>query len=293
MTGPYQQPRNPQEAFEAEQRELERLALIQDRLRREQQRHLGRWGVAGELLRILTDPYDGRPRARAETVRRVLVAAILAELVIDGWATCCDEIVSMPTPAGGRRDRTVPGAVQLTDRQDRDGGLAILRRHDEAHVWIAQRLLASTQPRSARDWITELANEPTRAHHQTTHLWLDHQVEELLARRLVNAGVARRELHRPLLGGEQVRLVAADGYLTAALNAEVRIPRLLAEHQPLDGPDVVIAGLMQRVGLSGRLRRSTTYRHDLGRYLPQLSTPLRQLIDHAHAALAHDAVTPF
>ncbi|GIL29049.1 GPP34 family phosphoprotein [Actinocatenispora comari] len=287
---PHQQ--TSREAMAAERRELDRLAVVFESLRREQRRDLGRWGVAGELLRILTDPFTGRHQARSETLRMVLVAAVLAELMIEGWATCQDDTVSTPVPAGSRRDRTVPGAILIDRRTDLDGGLSVLRLPDQAHVWVAQRVLAFRQPRSARDWIIQLSGEQTEAHHQTTGLWLDHQVEELLTRRLIDAGVARREVYRPLLGAERVRMVAVDGYAGAALNAEVRIPRLLSQHKPLDGPDVVIAGLMQRVGLSGRLRRSTTYRHDLGRYLPQLPAPLQQLIDHAHAAFAYGAATP-
>jgi hypothetical protein len=276
-----------EEAYERERRLLDELAASIASYRSGSRRIYGQWGVAGELLRILTNPFDGRHEARSQTLRMALVAGVLAELVLAGWATCMDASAADPVPSGRRRQRRVPGAVFVDTRRDTDGVLAVTRRSDAAHRWVAENVLRQRQPRTARDWIVDLAEHKSPGR-ERSELRLDYMVEDLVADRLVQAGVARRE--RGPRG--QSRLLPRDGHLTGALNATVRIPRMISHGATLSTEDAVIAALMDRVGLSRRIRRDTTYRDvSLASTLPLLPADLRRLVQHAYAAFARDAAT--
>ncbi|MEV0838651.1 GPP34 family phosphoprotein [Actinocatenispora sera] len=276
-----------EDAYERERRLLDELAASIASYRLGSRRIYGQWGVAGELLRILTNPFDGRHEARSQTLRMALVAGVLAELVLAGWATCMDASAADPVPSGRRWQRRVPGAVFVDTRRDTDGVLAVTRRPDAAHRWVAESVLRQPQPRTARDWIVDLA-ERKSPRLERSDLRLGFEIEDLVADRLVRAGVARRE--RGPRG--QTRLLPADGHLTGALNATVRIPRMIAQGATLSTEDAVIAALMDRVGLSRRIRRDTTYRTvSLASTLPLLPADLRRLVQHAYAAFARDAAT--
>lgn len=276
----------PREAYEQERRQLDHFAQLHGQFAESRRRWLGQWGVAGELLRILTNPYTGRHEARSETVRIALVAGVFTELWLDGWIQCQDTTVE-----GADGSTTVSAAILVEDRRGRDGALVAMQHLDDAQRWVVERVLDSPRPRSARHWLVDLSAHASQPAAPDAAPTLDHVVEELLARRLVAAGVARREQGRARLGRRrQTRLIAAEQYETAAINAVHRIPRLMSEGRELDTEDVMTAALLDHIGLSRRIRRESTYEHvHLERYVSAVPVPLRRLLRHAYAAFGTSA----
>ena len=108
-------------------------------------RWYGRYGVAGELLRIVYDPNDGVPACDALALRQALVAAVVAEMLLAGQVVCADVSVS---DCEGRQPQA-PCAVSLT-------GTAV---QDPAGCLVAHHVARQTRTWSIQYWMVALADQ--------------------------------------------------------------------------------------------------------------------------------------
>jgi Golgi phosphoprotein 3 GPP34 len=255
------------------------LAHVLGEHRRAFQRLVGRWGIAGELFRIVVDPYSGKRGTDGRIFRLGLATALLAELVLAGWADCRD--LHQAHADADEPEQVAVGAAILVPAEAA-AHLADRALHDTA----AQ--VAASPVRGARYWLRQLATKP---YEPGLVGRLPYWVEELVGCRLETAGLVRRDIYQPRLRRTPVTvMVGIDGHRVGALHAMARIPRAMADGKPLDDEDVVLGALVSRMGLSGRVRRESTYRTvSVEPYLSGLPAPLRLLIAHAHAAFGQAA----
>lgn len=255
------------------------LAHVLGEHQRAFQRLVGRWGIAGELFRIVVDPYTGKRGTDGRIFRLALAAALMAELVLAGWADCRN--LHHSRTDSEESDPVAVGAAILVPAE------AAAHLHDRAlHEAAAQ--IAASPVRGARYWLRQLAGKP---YEPALVGRLPYWVEELVGCRLETAGLVRRDIYQPRLRRSPTTvMVGVDGHRVGALHAMARIPRAMAAGRPLDDEDVVLGALVSRMGLSGRVRRESTYRTvSVEPYLAGLPEPLRLLIAHAHAAFGQAA----
>jgi hypothetical protein len=120
--------------------------------------------------------------------------------------------------------------------------------------------------------------------------YLGQQAPGQIAARLERAGLLARQQARRFLRAETA-WVPTD--ISAAAWPGMRLRLLLQREQPMDMPDVVLAGLVDAIGLSAQVlwdvgARTIEYRDFL---LSTLPDPLRNLVAHTSAAVGKAVLT--
>jgi hypothetical protein len=145
---------------------------------------------------------------------------------------------------------------------------------EPATAAVLEQLLRESHHRQIRDWIAFLATGVAT---------------ELVERRLARAGLVRREEKRGLLG-TKVRFVPTDPATAAWPGTRIRIAATRGEL--LDGPDLVLAGLVLATGLDQHVLVTLDARerdHLFDQLRRRMPATLQHLVGHAEAAVG-DAV---
>ena len=145
---------------------------------------------------------------------------------------------------------------------------------DPATTAVLDQLMRESHHRRLRDWIAFLATGVAT---------------ELVERRLARAGLVRREEKRGLLG-TKVRFVPTDDSVTGWPGTRIRIAATRGEL--LDGPDLVLAGLVLATGLDQHVLVTLDARerdHLFDQLRRRMPAMLQHLVGHAEAAVG-DAV---
>ncbi|WP_225919088.1 GPP34 family phosphoprotein [Actinocatenispora comari] len=255
-------------------------------------RWYGQYGVAGELLRIAYDSFDGVPVCHPLPLRQALLAGVVAEMLLVGQVTCAN--------APG-----VPCAVAVVD------GVEI---EDPAGRLVAENVAEAGSRHSVQDWMTRDG--------------LCTAVHDTVAERFVTTRMMRWTRRPDRRGVMRPVLVATDTNRGASTNAMNRLQRAVeagpAGRRPRQEPsrrpspfpandpasikrrlieamntrpaagwtdaDVACAALLVALDLSEHIRReSARTRTRLHKAVPplltQLPAQLRLLLAHADAAI--------
>lgn len=205
------------------------------------------------LFLIVHDEFTGKLRVSHDLLECGLVAAQLAELIVAGWLSIPDD------------------RVTVTDLQG-SGGDA----EDAIAAFVIESVQRQRERHTVRTWIGTF----------------DGVMSELVARRLVDSGVLRRESNRQLMRRRPDRFPAVD--LLGAARPRIRLEHMLRTPKEFDLAGAITAALVGVLGvdsvLDPELDRSAM-RDLVGQLRGHLPTDLQSLLEGTAAAVAAISLT--
>ena len=216
---------------------------------------MDRQRLAADFFLIAHDEFSGKLRISPDLLGCGLVGAQLSELVLANQLSVEDGRLLVADARAGANQA---------------GG-------DEVGAYIAESIARQTTTHSVRVWIDTFSEV----------------LYELVARRLVDEGVVRREAGgRQLMRRRPDRFPATD--LLAAARPRLRLEHMLRTPQEFDLPGAIIAVLVGAVGaetvLDPEIDR-TGVRELVTRLEENLPADVRALVDGVRAAVAAVSLT--
>lgn len=209
--------------------------------------------LSDDFFLIVHDEFTGKLRVSAELLECGLVVAQFAELIVAGGLGMVEDRVLVRN-AGAGADTEV----------------------DEISAFVMDSVGRQARPHSVRTWIETLGSP----------------MFELVARRLMDRGILRRETGRGLLMRRPDRFPAVN--LLAAARPHIRLEHMLSTPKEFDLDGAVTAALINVLGLDSvldpSLDRAAT-RAVTDRLHGHLPSQLRMLLKGTSAAVAAVSLT--
>lgn len=161
-----------------------------------------------------------------------------------------------------------------------------------SRVWVTDR--TPVEDALTQDILQMMISTPEHSDVRTWLAYLAQDAVDVVADRLIHAGLVRREDSRSMLLRKTARYLATD-YAKGAWPVH-RVEMMLVDDRPMAPADMALVALVDATGLLDSLVSGMRDRRSARRYLATvmatLPAPLRDLADHVRTAVG-DAVLSY